>query len=206
LDILDYGVEAGAEFIVSSDLLYDFIKNRHPEAKLIASEVKSLYEMEKGNEIDFYKRIYDKYERITLSPQYVKDGFLRDFEKYEDVSKFEVIVNDNCLIACDRFKEHNEAVENYEREGAVYVDYYKHCPKNMMSIKEGVLDTLILSEYEINNLVENFSIKHLRLKGFGFQPIIWPEILSSYIFNTIGEFQNVALEIDAAMSNITYVQ
>lgn len=191
-DLLDYAVGLKAKFIISSDLLYDYIKSKYPNARLISSNIKALYEIEKGKESEFYNSLYDKYEMITLSPFYVKDGFLNDLDKYSDVSKFEVIVNDTCLKSCSKFKEHNEGVENFEMGKCEYIDYYKICPKNEMDIKDGITQTLVLSRKELDNLVYNAGIKNLRLNGYSLQPILFNELISSYIFNPIGNFQHVS--------------
>lgn len=198
--LLQYGIDSGAEYIVSSDLLYDYIKSKCPDAKFVCSEIKSLYELEKGYEVEFYNKIYDKYERITLSQQYVKDGFINDISKYNDISKFEVIVNDNCLVSCSSFKEHNESVEDFEMGKCEYFDYHRLCPKNQMSLKDGISKTLILSRQELDNLY-NAGIKTFRLKGFCYNPVIYPEIISSYIFNPIGVFQHVGFMIDDCLRN-----
>lgn len=197
--LLEYGINQNAQFIVSSDILYDYIKNKYPDAKLVCSEIKSLYELEKGNEFDFYTNIYDKYERITLSPHYVKQSFINDIQRYTDLSKFEVIANNNCLISCDKFKEHNETVENFEMHKESYTDYNKLCPKYKMNVIDGVSKTLILSHEELNNII-NIGIKNIRLNGYCFQPILYPEIISSYIFNPIGGYQHISIMIDKCIN------
>lgn len=193
--LLKYGMENGSQFCVSSDLLYNYIKDKYPEAKFVCSEIKSLYELEKGHEVEFYTNLYEKYEKIILSPHYVKNGFINDISKYNDLSKFEVIVNNNCLISCGKFKEHNESVEKFEMEKENYVDFKNFCPKFQMNLSEGVSNTLILNRDELDNIV-NLGIKNLRLNGFCYQPALYPEMISSYVFNPIGNFQHVSFIID----------
>lgn len=197
--MLDYGVSIKAKFIISSDLLYDYIKGKYPQARLVSSDIKALYELEKGKEVEFYKNLYDKYEMITLSPHYVKEGFLTDVEKYGDISKFEVVVNNTCLVNCDKFKEHNESVEKFETGKEGYVNYYQLCPRNSMDIKEGISKTLVLSREELDNIV-GVGISKLKLNGFSFQPMLFPELISSYIFNPYSDYQHCGFKLDEAIS------
>lgn len=196
-ELLDYGVAMQAEFLVSSDLLYNHIKSRYPNAKVSCSEVKALYEMEAGKEKEFYTRIYDKYEKITLSPHYVKRGFLQD--SYEDVSKFEVIANHTCLESCQFFKEHNESVENFELKRGEEINYYLQCPKRETTIMDGVSKTLVLSKSELDSVVFDKGITKLRMYGFNFQPILFPEMFSTYVFETMGNYQHLGFFVDRSV-------
>lgn len=194
--LLDYGYSHGASFIVSSDLLYGYIKKRYPNAKCIASEVKSIYELKDGCEVDYYKHLSDKYDKIILPTKYVKEKFLSDVESYENVEKFEVTVNDTCLNGCPKLIEHIETIENFELGKAKYTDYYEFCPKKDIELIDGITRTLVLSKDELDRLVNEIGITHLRIKGFTFPMESYPEILSNYMFNTFGEFQFMANEID----------
>lgn len=195
-DLLDYGVSIKAMFIISSDLLYDYIKNKYPNARLISSDIKSLYELERGKEIEYYKNLYDKYEMITLSPNYVKDGFLKDIEQYSDLSKFEIIVNNTCIKNCSKMKEHNESIENFEMGKSEYIDFMQQCPKIHMNIKDGISNTLVLSRQELDNLVNNAGIKNLRINEIMGPSLSISSIVASYIFQTIGNYQHVGFRLD----------
>lgn len=146
-----------SEFLITSDILYNHIKSRYPNAKCIASAMKSYYELERGKEVEYYKKLLDKYERVVLLPEYVKNGFVNDFNKYEDTSRFEVIVNNPCIANCSKRKEHYETVE-------MGIEY-KECPMKDMTFNDLYKNSLSLTHEEISKLVNECGIKHLKLRA-----------------------------------------
>ena len=146
-----------SEFLITSDILYNHIKSRYPNAKCIASAMKSYYELERGKEVEYYKRLLDKYERVVLLPEYVKNGFTQDFEKYEDTSRFEVIVNNPCIANCPKRKEHYETVE-------MGIEY-KECPMKDMNFNDLYKNSLSLTHEEISKLINECGIRHLKLRA-----------------------------------------
>lgn len=154
---LDLIININGEIELSSDKLYNHIKKRHPNAKLIASPVKSFYEMEQGKEVDYYKELSDKFDRVILDSAYVKRKLLNDIDKYEDTSKFEITVNDRCVINCPVKEQHLLAEEQNDK--------FHNCPMDTMSLKEKFDNSLSLSEDEINKILETSNITNLKITG-----------------------------------------
>lgn len=176
LDIFHYNYSA--DFEVSSDLLYDYIKKKYPDVNLIASHHKSDIELEAGKEVDYYKRLLDKYERVVLSPSYVKTSFLNDVEKYEDTSRFEIILNNSCVMNCPVLKDSSIICLNDKVSSA--------CPKNNMSYRELFDNSLSLSIDEVDNILKNSNITSLKLEGYNFRKREQFELIMSYIFKKFG--------------------
>ena len=175
--ILESYTEIKSEVEVSSDKLYDYIKSRFPYIITTASVVKSIYELEEGNEVEFYKRLLDKYDRVVLSPKYVKEKFMQDYDKFEDLSRFEIIVNDRCINNCPRIKDCIESVENDI--------LFKNCPKNNMSLKDLYNSSLALNEEEMDNLV-NIGINIFRLEGQDLASEDAKSVVTNYMLKRFG--------------------
>lgn len=155
--ILEAFIDAQGEIEISSDILYNYIKKCYPNTKLIASYVKSVYEMEEGKEVEFYNKLLDKFDKVILSPQYVKEKFFKEYEKFSDISRLEIIVNERCIKNCPCIKECFNAVENE----SLYIE----CPKNNKSIRDLYDNSLALTTNEVDFLVNEIGIKFLRIKG-----------------------------------------
>lgn len=95
--------------IISSSLLYDYIKRNFPKLKITASIVKISTENGKGN-IDYYEKLSKYFDKIVIHPD---DNFNVDLLKnLQNKDKFEIIVNENCLINCPRRSEHYTLLGN----------------------------------------------------------------------------------------------
>lgn len=206
--LLDFGVESGCEFIISSDLLYNHIKDRHPQAKCVASVLKTIFEretIENFNELNFYNQLLDKYERVVVRPEYGKTDLLKDYDKLKDLSKIEVLVNQICVWNCTyATTEHTYipkkdwTLYNKEKNREQFEDKDDEptCPRREMTKRIGpkanlTAPHLMYSEEEMNNLVYNLKIKNLKLQGRNYHEVENTRMINNYIFNGIGEYQNV---------------
>ena len=161
--LLDLIESQNGEVILSSDKLFKYIKKTHPNIKCVASEIKSVFELKKGKEVKYYNELLKKFDRVILSPSYVKTTFLNDIEKYDDVSKFEVIINNNCIIDCPNEKNHQKTLceitkSNYKNLKNI------ECFKNSLSLNKIIKNSTLLETEEVDNLVNNVGIKHLTFK------------------------------------------
>jgi len=104
--------------ILASELLYGYIRERHPGLKLTASIVKVTLEDGRG-EPDYYKGLAERFDSVMLHPDDVFDTALLG---QLDRDKMEIIVNENCVLNCPVRKEHYELMARQQREG-LYAKY-----------------------------------------------------------------------------------
>jgi len=82
--------------ILSSDLLYDYIRRRHPELKLTASVVK-VTEEEKRGDVAYYRLAQERFDSVMVHPD---DGFVPEVLAELDRDKVEILVNEDCAYRC----------------------------------------------------------------------------------------------------------
>ena len=113
LEIVDNGSGLNG-VILASDLLYDYIHDRHPKLKLTSSIVKVTMEDGRGN-ADYYHALSERFDSVMLHPD---DGFDLDLLAQLDRDKTEVLVNENCAADCTVRKEHYELMATQQLDGS----------------------------------------------------------------------------------------
>lgn len=89
--------------ILASDLLYDYIRRRHPELKLTASIIKVTEELGNGDP-EYYRSAVQRFDSVMIHPD---DGFDCDLLDQLDRDKIEIMVNENCAFRCpNRVKDY----------------------------------------------------------------------------------------------------
>lgn len=209
--LLDFGVENNCHFIMTSDLLYNHIKSRYPHAKCVASVLKPIYELEKQSlsETDFYNMLLDKYDRVVVRPEYAKDLLLKEYDKLSDISRIEVLVNQICIPNCPvAIAEHlNIPISDWCAFNKIEYNKKTECPKDKLEQTKGAkihlsTPSLMFTEEEINNLVYNLGIKNLKLQGRNYKKFNNTRIINNFLFENIGEFQNISPLIWGTCENI----
>ena len=199
--LLDFGVAHGCNFIMTSDLLYNHIKSRYPEAKCVASVLKPIYELDKQSlsETDFYNMLLDKFDRVVVRPEYSLDTLLKDYDKLSDLSKIEVLVNQVCVPNCKVAIEEHLSIPkaDWSEFNNEKFEVKTVCPRSILEknkSKRVHLDypTLMFTEEQINNIVYNIGIKNLKLQGRNYRKFDTTTMINNYIFENIGEFQNIS--------------
>ena len=165
-NLLDIAYENNCYFIVSSDELFNHIKQSYKDAVLICSVIKSLAAYAENTNFDetgFYNEMLDKYDIIVLRPEYVIDNIDNIDKLIKDISRVEVLANQSCAYNCKYHKEHYKLI--YERinniiSGEQFINILDHmCPKNDESYKS-VQMTNELFEKAINK-----GIKKIKIQG-----------------------------------------
>lgn len=199
--LLDFGVENNCNFIMTSDVLYKYIKSRYPNAKCVASVLKPIYELDLQTlpETDYYNMLLDKFDRVVVRPEYAKSTLLEDYDKISDMSRIEVLINQICVHNCTfAQKEHLHIPKsdwtNFKKENPLEPTF---CPRNHLTETKGLkghlsVPSLMFSEEEVNNLVNNLGIKNLKLQGRNYSPLVNTRMINNYLFENIGEFQVVS--------------
>jgi collagenase-like PrtC family protease len=89
---------------VQSDKLLDYIKLNYPNIKVKSSLLKPTYESKNLPTYEYYNELLTRYDEVILHPDSNNDYKL--LNNISDISKIEILVNENCPINCDVRKEH----------------------------------------------------------------------------------------------------
>lgn len=173
--ILDIAQALDCNLILSSDLLFDYIKNKYPDAICTASVIKPTFEFQTPQklknynfeeELNYYNMLLKNYNKVVVRPEFAKIHLPNICEKINDISKIEVLINQicvpNCPIATSHYK-HFEEVEKLKEttENLIFECYHKKHPKSLI---ENANDNLLFEIEEIDKLVE-LGIRYLKLQG-----------------------------------------
>ncbi len=194
--LLDFGYEHNCQFIISSDLLYNHIKNKYPNAKCIASVLKFVFELEnvlKIGETEYYNSLMDKYERIVFRPEYSRKKLLKHLNEIKDLSKVEVLINQVCINNCqEAIKEHTSIpVSDYERTKAPLL----FCPfesyRNKYGLEKAFLVGNCYEKSEVDAMVEN-GITHLKLQGRNYHKESIFGVIGGHVFESVGNYSEIS--------------
>jgi hypothetical protein len=111
LEMLDQANPTGGNgVIISSELLAEHVRRRHPGLKLVASVVKVTEEDGRGK-LDYYRSMAARYDKVMIHPD---DNFNLDLlTQLEDKDKYEILVNEPCLRHCQRRKAHYRLLSRF---------------------------------------------------------------------------------------------
>lgn len=165
-----YNPTKGNGIIVSSDLLYDYVKEKFPDLRLVSSILKVTEEKGKGKK-DYYLKLAEKFDKVMIHPDDIINKKL--LESLEDKDKYELIINEYCIRQCPIRHLHYRSLC---RSALDYLDYdddfeTAHLNKNgcrsintlMCSKKNSVL---ALNTPEIKDLYD-MGYRHFKLQGRG---------------------------------------
>jgi len=163
-DLLKIIDDTNSEIILCSDILFDYIKEKYPKIKICASVLKSTYQNIKDiDETDFINKLTDKYDRVVIRPEYaiINNG---DLSKIKDISKIDLLINQNCAMNCDVANIEYRLIELFNRKkiksDALNKFCMTSCPRDTGKTKE--LNTL--SNELIYKCINN-GITKLKLNG-----------------------------------------
>lgn len=94
--------QKGNGVIISSDILYDYIKSNYPDYKLIYSCINGTG-CTQDEYKDFIKSKIPEYDLVVFDPNFNHNY---EFIKELDVNKLEILVNQPCIKHCDYTKKH----------------------------------------------------------------------------------------------------
>lgn len=205
--ILDYGVEHECEFLVCSELLFNYIKDRHPEAKVSASILQGKMKFHgvtkrsaqnEDDELNFYNEIMDKYNRVVIRPEYALEKLEKDKDRIKDITKFEVHLNETCVPNCPH------AISCYSFNGGAQeldssVDVKLVCGREEFEeshdAKTNNAYTLMMKKEFVDHMVYDLGIKHLKIQGRHYQSSYLYNLVFYYLFDMTGNFQTIYPEI-----------
>lgn len=198
--LLDYGVEHNCEFLVSADNLFNYIKDRHPEAKIAASILQGKMAFHNTNsknqdpdyELNFYNERIDKYNRVVIRPEYAIEKLEKDLDRIKDVGKLEVHINETCLpncpyaTKCYSFMDNIAVLENKITRICGREEFEK---KN--NFKTSMEYSLMIKKEYIDHLIKDCGIKHLKIQGRHYPSPYLYHLVLYHLFNMDGNFQTI---------------
>lgn len=192
--LLDFFIERGARFIVSSEILRDYIKNKNSNAVVVGSILKAIHRFQGvdkieeptvENESNYYNKLLKEYDIVVVRPEYSKSVLLKQPQLIDDISRIEVLINQLCYSNCPNAPLHD--IINSKKHIQDNQDNNFFCYKNRISLKQNYLLNSAHTQSEVCKLIEN-GVVHLKLQGRGESvPYIINMInLASQMFNFDG--------------------
>lgn len=173
-ELLDLAYKYNSYFIVSSDLLYKHIKQRYNDAKMVCSVIlpSSLFYEPDFNETEFYKRKLDEYEIIVIRPEYTIENIEKLNKLFPDISRVEVLINQNCFYNCPNHKKHylSQEAKDFEiyskKQGNSFEikveDMTKICPHG--NIPSSEFRSVRMNKFLMEQLMKQ-GVKKFKLQG-----------------------------------------
>lgn len=200
----EYGTDNGV--FVSLDGLANYIRVNYDSLSIISSLVKPSVEIGLGNEsADYYNRLFDTYDRVTVNPFYVNDiNFLHSLDNHD---KIDFIVNHRCLPNCKFASQHymtqmyvekdlRNPEESSKEELSSHLTELKKVQDYCYSVKKKYpLAGVSYSDSEIDLLISE-GFKNFRLEGREYDGRTFVRDMGDYIFryNTFMRLSNAILE------------
>ena len=168
---LDVALEVGAQFVVCSDLLKNYIREKKSDAYIISSLLKPIFEFQGKdkkqiptieNETNYYNKLLKEYDRVVVRGEYSKNVLTKTPELIDDISRIEVLINSSCIPDCPQAPSHYTFLESMRKTGG---DPFFECVKfKNLNDNTCFKNTLFHSEETTKKLVDN-GIKFLKIEG-----------------------------------------
>ena len=171
--ILDIALEYDSHFIVYSDLLKDYIKEKNPDTKISASVIKAncrfqgpnrIEEPTIENETNYYNQLLKEYDIVVVRPEYSKYILVNNPNLIDDLSRIEILINQPCIINCPKMPEHYHFLEQFNTMPNCSKDF--QCIRRNMTSKVLYENNLIMEPSMVQKLVDN-GVRLLKLQGRG---------------------------------------
>ena len=192
--LLDTALEHNCKFMVYSDLLKDYIKNKKSDAYVISSVLKPVFYFQGANRIEdvdveketqLYEKLLKEYDMVALRAEYSKFILSQDTTLLKDLSRTQVLINQSCLCNCNLAPEHVKFNERFRLEKENNLEFV--CPKLNLPTNVKYQNNSMHTVNEIQNLI-NAGVKNFKIKGRGgsSDPLHILQILVSLIFKCEG--------------------
>ena len=99
------------------------------------------------------------------------------------------MLNQTCLPDCPFAAKHYTAIEKAEYTDSEDFDVDFQCPRMEQSIQEKTKHNVMLSVDELDFMVNELKIRHLKLQGRDFNKKMVLFLLISYMFEPVGDAQ-----------------
>lgn len=193
-ETIDYLVNLGkdyqASFLITNDEIRNALKSFSQNIVCIASEFIAAKKFQNPNnsepydidkEIALYNDLCKNYDIVILRPEFSKNYLLDNINKFDDISKLEIIINNSCYENCPQLIEHLIAKQQfYGNREKLFGNQFCYMEDEKISLNERLKYNNVHSIELIDKLV-NAGIKRINLNG-GINDIISNSSIAS-IFN-----------------------
>lgn len=172
--------------IVSSEVLADYIRKKYPKYKLILSLTKK----RDKNPKDWFNKMLDRFDIVVLRPEEANEEFLSQFN---DVSRFEVLVNEICKWNCVYKDKHYSMINNANMSGdqnlikvAQEFCVYNHIQHAKLNIDDLIyMKDCRMTQEHINKL-KDIGIRNWKFSARQISPEVVYMDLNKYILEPMG--------------------
>lgn len=170
---LDVANDLGGNIIISSDMLLDYIKSKYSNLKYTSSVIRPAYNFhtpDKINkyhfeeEIAFYNELLKKYDKVVVRPEFAKYYLPDNYQKINDISRIEVLINQSCHPNCPIAMNHYKYCEDVEN-GRIDESFECYLIKTKSSALDQMDSNLYLRVKDVDNLVNNIGVKYLKMQS-----------------------------------------
>lgn len=174
--LLDFFIDNDFKFIVSSDKLKDYIKDKNPKSIVASSVLKPIYKFQgdgkqninnQEEETVFYNNLLKEYDIVIVRPEYSKTTLLKHSQFIDDISKIEVLINHLCISNCPVSAKHYDFEQTkhlnkcFNMQGSSF-----KCYKSNFPFIEHYKYVASHTKEEVDKLVD-LGVRHLKIQGRG---------------------------------------
>ena len=95
--VSEHNASGANAVILSSECLYEYVKQEYPTLKTVSSILKVTTEKGKGS-LSYYEELAERFDKVMIHPDDIRNFGL--LEQLRDKSKYEIIVNEYCIRDC----------------------------------------------------------------------------------------------------------
>ena len=167
--ILETAFEYNSRFIVFSEILRDYIKEKNPNATVISPAIKASFRFQGPdkieeptieNETNFYNKLLKEYDIVVVRPEYSKNILPYHHEYIDDISRLEILINQPCMQNCPKMPDHYRYLEKLNVNPDQNLQF--RCVRIDMPYIILYQNNLMHDEETIKKLIQN-GIKHIAI-------------------------------------------
>ncbi|MBQ4646509.1 MAG: hypothetical protein IJB79_04090 [Candidatus Gastranaerophilales bacterium] len=170
--LLDMALEFKAHFIVYSELLKNYIKEKDPNAYMVASVIKSQEKFQGENaknwsvenETNHYNKLLKEYDLVVVRPEYSMGPLLENPSLLDDISRVEILVNQRCVKNCPKAMEHYRVTEDCIEENGVF-----QCVHDEITDGKIAYNSCVSHDRKTIEKLVGSGVKHIKLQGRGLE-------------------------------------
>lgn len=163
-ELLDIIYETNTYCIISSEKLYNHIKQRYPDAKVVCSVISAILNFNNNHdaqkEANFYNQMLDKYDYVVLRPEFALENIQNLNKLIIDPKRTEILVNASCKHNCPHSKIHHKMMSAQKNKLETMKKVAGFCP----IIRKEQFQSLRFNDGQMQTLVEQ-GVNNFKLSG-----------------------------------------
>lgn len=194
--LLDIAYQNNCYYIVASNLLYNHIKARYPNAKMVCSVIQPQINFLSSyfNETEFYNKMLDKYEIVVVRPEWAIENVDKIDKIISDINRIEILVNLRCQYNCKIAKQHYLLVEDIDSNRITIDEAFKNisgfCQSNNKNVRKTYMPIDIVDKLVLKG------VKKIKIKGRGESFNSVYSYLYDFFFNQNYKEEDIKNKID----------